>query len=344
MKQMKKLMTAAVAVVMALIMPACAAQTDLAEAGELAALFPLMPDTLITYTVDGMESPGTRMIYNTYISGNRAQRMINASHFPPSLEIIEVGSDQVRLIFGDPFHYNVENLTGVSPTLDFVILQAPIEVGTSWSNGLETSQITAVDAEVETPLGTFTAVQVTTVTPSGFEERYYYAPGVGLVKSVHPNEIGTFVVTLSSIEPNTPVDLPLFVLFPNIAENTMEIESRPLSALTNTDLVPLLAEELSAPPSDDTLPLLPDAAVLNSIEIFRSENIAHVDVASRLSDWNYIGDGTIGAVFMALANTIGIFTEVNSVSFTMDGDTFEWGPIKLEAGDAVTVQDFSEIN
>ncbi|MCL2852197.1 MAG: GerMN domain-containing protein [Defluviitaleaceae bacterium] len=340
MKRMKKLLLT-IPVMLALAMPACAAQADIAGAEGAAAFFPLMPDTMIIYTVEGMESPGTRMIYNTYISGNRAQRMVTASHFPPSLEIIEAGEEQVRLIFGDPFHYNIENLTHVAPSIDFIILQGPIEVGTSWSNGPEISQITAVDAQVETPVGTFTAIQVTTTTPGGFEERYYYAEGVGLVKSVHPNELGTFVVTMYEIL-RGPATLPLFVLFPNIVENTIEVEPRPLSVLTNTDIVPLLAHELSTPPPA-AAPLLPYAAALNSIEIHRAENLAHVDLSSSFRDWQDFGDGTMSTVFMALTNTIGLFAEVTHVSYSIDGAPFEWGQIQLAVGEAVRVQDFSEI-
>ena len=341
MKRMKKLLLA-IPAILTLTMPGCA-QADIAGAGGLAAFFPLMPDTLVTYTVEGFEVPGTRTIFNTYISGNRVQRMILASDFPPSIEIIDVGDDQVRLVFGDPHHYNIEDLTQVTPTLDFIILQAPIEVGTSWVNGGETSQITAVDVSVETPLGTFSAVQVTTVTARGFEERYYYAEGIGLVKSVHPNDLGTFIVTLSAIETDTAASFPLAVLFPNITDNTIDVEPRTLNMNTNDDFVPLLAYELSSPPSSDVLPLLPDAASLNSIEIFRAENVAHVDVSSSLRDWQDLGDGTIGTVFMALTNTIGLFAEVTHVYYTMDGAPFEWGPIQLATGEAVRVHDFSEI-
>ena len=341
MKQMKKPLLA-ILTALALTMPGCV-HADTAGAGELARFFPFMPDTLLTFTVEGFEVPGTRTIFHAYIRENRVQRMIHASDFPPSIEIIEVGDEQVRLIFGDPHHYNIEDMTQVAPMLDFVILQAPIEVGTGWSNGGETSSITAVDVPVETPLGVFEAVQVTTVTTRGFEERYYYAEGIGLVKSVHPNDLGTFVVTLSEIVTDTAASHPLAVLFPNIEENTIEVEPRSLSVPTNGDFVPLLAQELAAPASDGVLPLLPDAAILNSIEVFRAENMAHVDVSSGLRDWQNIGDGTIGAVFMALTNTIGLFTEVAHVYYTMDGAPFEWGPIQLATGEAVRVHDFSEI-
>lgn len=313
------------------------------SASGLAAFFPIKADTLVTFTVEGFDIPGTRTIYNTYVRGNRTQRMVLATDFPPSLEIVKVGADQVSLIFGDPHHYSVEDLTDVSPAQEIIILQAPVEVGTSWDKGGLPSAITSVDALVETPLGTFTAVQVTTTLPDGSQERFYYAEGIGLIKSVHPNPLNTFTVTLYSIETDVPAAIPVAMLFPNITDNVIIVEPRTLRLPTNADFVPQLAQELSTAPNPDTLPLLPHADAINSIEIFRAQSLAHVDLNSSFREWNDLGDGTIGTVFMALTNTIGLFAEVNHVSYSIDGAPFTWGPIMLAEGEAVRVHDFSEI-
>jgi len=335
---MKKILLI-LALLVILPMAACDAAT---ENNELAGFFPLKPDTLVTFTVEGTEDPGFRTIYNTYIRGSRVQRMISATMFPPSTEIIEITDDQVRLIFGDPFHYSIEDLTGVTPSLEFVILQAPLEVGTTWNNGAEVSTITSLDASVETPMGTFSALEVTTITSAGFEEKYYFAEGIGLIKSVHPNPLGTFVVTIYEIETDVPANLPMIAIFPDVENNTVYGDVRFIHARTNADLLPLFAHELATAPSDGMLPLLPDSSLINSMQIFRSESFTHVDISPAINDWQGIGDGAIYATFMALVNTIGLFTEVTHVSFSMDGEPFEWGPIYLNLGEGVRVHDFTD--
>jgi len=329
---------------MLVILPltACDAAPNDMPGGELGRFFPFKPDTLVTFTVEGTEDPGFRTIYNTYIRENRVQRMISATMFPPSTEIIEITDDQVRLIFGDPFHYSVEDLTGVTPSLEFVILQAPLEVGTTWNNGAEVSTITSLDASIETPLGTLSALEVTTITSAGFEEKYYFADGIGLIKSVHPNPLGTFVVTLYEIEHDVPANLPMIAIFPDIENNTAYGDVRFIHARTNADLLPLFAHELATAPSNDMTPLLPDSSLINSMQIFRTDNFTHVDISPALNDWQGLGDGAIYATFMALVNTIGLFTEVTHVSFSMNGELFEWGPILLNLGEGVRVHDFTD--
>ena len=341
MKLMQKILLI-LALLVILPMTACDAATDPAPSGELASFFPFKHNTLVTFAVEGTDDPGFRTIYNTYIRGNRVQRMIGATMFPPSTEIIEITDDQVRLIFGDPFHYFIEDLTGIQPSLEVIILQSPLEVGTTWNNGAEVSTITGVDVPVETPMGTFSALEVTTITSAGFEEKYYYAEGIGLIKSIHPNPRGTFVVAIYEIQEDIPAQLPMIALFPDVENNTTYAYLRIIEARTNADLFPLFVHELATAPSDDVLPLLPDSSLINSMHIYRADNFTHVDMSPALHDWQGLGDGTIYATFMALVNTIGLFTDVTHVSFSMNGEPFEWGPISLNPGEGVRVHDFDD--
>jgi len=46
---------------------------------------------------------------------------------------------------------------------------------------------------------------------------------------------------------------------------------------------------------------------------------------------------------VSLTNTLGLFYEVEYVLWTMDGASFEWGPIVLNDGDAVRVINLEEL-
>lgn len=76
-----------------------------------------------------------------------------------------------------------ENYIGiVNPNADDIILKAPIEVGTSWTDNLDIKyEITGINVAVNTPAGTFSAVEVTSLKDA-FKSKMYYAKDLGLVK------------------------------------------------------------------------------------------------------------------------------------------------------------------
>ena len=66
-----------------------------------------------------------------------------------------------------------------------IILKAPLVVGTKWTNDTEGNcEITGVNVKVQTPAGTFSAVEVTvTYTNKEIVSKHYYAKDLGLVKN-----------------------------------------------------------------------------------------------------------------------------------------------------------------
>jgi len=323
-----------------LILGACAQQPT---PSELERFFPLLPNTMYIYEVEGFDEPGLRTIFNTYIRGDRAQRMVHATHFPPSTEVISVSGGEVRLIFGDPHHYTLEDLTEAEPNLDIIILREPLEVGTRWNNGAETSEITSLAAPVSTPFGDFEALQVTTTTAAGFMERYYYVQDIGLVKSVHPGERGTLTVLLSQFSQEATASIPIHLFFPNPYTSSIEAELRYLIVPTNGDLAEHLNAELHAPPQTGALALLPEGVNISSIYVYRGQHLAHVDISQNLAQAPNMGDGIIGNILIGLVNTIGHFYEVAYVALTMGGQPFSWGPIELAPGEALQVDDLSHL-
>jgi hypothetical protein len=108
----------------------------------------------------------------------------------------------------------------------------PIEAGTSWTlpDGRKRS-IAGLASPVTTPLGNYSAVEVVT-TGEGYENRDYYAKGVGLVKSVFSSSDMEVSSSLAKIEENTPFAQSVRFFFPDSDGNIYYVEKE-ISFKTN---------------------------------------------------------------------------------------------------------------
>jgi hypothetical protein len=89
--------------------------------------------------------------------------------------------------------------TGTEPKPEFQ--PAP---GTSWTSGDDTTHTVGREEEVKVPAGTFKALPVVTVVqlPGGqYKYTTWFAPGVGVVKSVSPGQKGETVQVLMAFTP-----------------------------------------------------------------------------------------------------------------------------------------------
>lgn len=97
----------------------------------------------------------------------------------------QVSEKDIRLIFRneEPDVKFKENYIGIVKTnVDEIILKSPLVVGTQWTDNSDGKyEITGINVEVKTPVGTFPTVEVTLLR-GGLEVKMYYAKDFGLVK------------------------------------------------------------------------------------------------------------------------------------------------------------------
>ena len=100
--------------------------------------------------------------------------------------IYQVSDNDIRLIYSHEVSDGKfqENYIGtVQPNSDKIILKAPLEVGTKWTDDADGKyEITGINVGVKTPAGRFVAVEVTFLR-GDFKTKSYYVKGLGLVKS-----------------------------------------------------------------------------------------------------------------------------------------------------------------
>jgi len=158
---------------------------------------------LLTYEVEG-DLNLTFMVFNSYSTSNRLQRRLILETGQVMSEVLEVRGGQLVEVnsFDDFFQHT--NMTGQPPSHTRYILAEPIRYGNTWIENPRDDesehrirQITGVGIEVMTPAGTFETIEVTTIRPhdDSFIEpprlREYFAPGIGVVKSIDSTGIST---------------------------------------------------------------------------------------------------------------------------------------------------------
>jgi len=217
-----------------------------------------------------------------------------------------------------------------------VLLMEPLVQGTQWTlaDGSKRS-ITAVDVAVTTPSGNYKAIEVTTENVNG-NSKDYYAPQVGLVKSVYGSGDMEITSTLSEIKSDTPFIQNINIYYPD-ADEKIYAEPLTLSFKTGDDTKQVLQDAICKEASKDSyLPLASINTKINSLYLGK-DNIVYADFSKELvSDMN-AGSGYEQLILQSITNTLGSYYGVKEVMITMEGKAYESGHILMKKGETFKV-------
>lgn len=164
--------------------PSQSAQTDStvpADAVELTLedYFPFKENVHMTYAGFGNEYAGMEFWVDYIQNGALQLRENNGGTELVNVYVIEDGA--LKRVFAQEEVYFRQDFTAMREDSEIMLME-PLQIGTSWTlpNGAQRS-ITALNAAVTVPYGTYTALEVTTVY-DGSTGKNYYAPGIGLIK------------------------------------------------------------------------------------------------------------------------------------------------------------------
>lgn len=225
-----------------------------------------------------------------------------------------------------------------------VLLQAPIEEGHTWESptGAE-YEITGVNVEVDTPSGSYEAIEVTRVSGES-ETIRYYAEGVGLVQelSLVENESENITSSLAEIHENVSETISMnFYTLDSEAMGIDQIEGE-LKLQTNDAPRIAIANALSGgiPEMEDS-PLLPESVEIN--HLFLDGNIAHIDFSEELVTDVQAGSGIESLILQSIINTIGDYYNAEEVLLTVESEPYSSGHVALEEGETFPV-DYTNVN
>lgn len=300
--------------------------------------FPYQPNTEYIYEGEGNEYASYRVYMDYYDqTSNRIQIRTNNGG-TELVRVLENTNDKLAVIFSKEEFYYRDNLLEV-PNFDEnseILLMEPLVVGTEWNLTNDRRRyISNIDVEIETPIGIFNTIEVTTEGNDGLTTDYY-AFNVGHVKSIFIAEDMEITSTLS--EMNTEVPFTQLVEF-YYADSDEKIypEQKSLSHFTNDITRNAMEEAMKEPTVRETfLPLMSQNTKINSM--YRGDdNIAYIDFSSELVTDMNAGSGYESLIMQSITNTIGNYYGVEEVYITIDQKPYESGHIVLNEGETFQV-------
>ncbi|MDD2534103.1 MAG: GerMN domain-containing protein [Eubacteriales bacterium] len=305
---------------------------ELPTLNTLAEYFPLLPDVFYDYGGSGNEYvPMT--VWTEYISADTIQFSQNNGGTEVH-RLYQIKDGQVLLIRSLAEIYVSEDLRDLpSEMYPEVILQEPLEVGTTWAVDGQQRSISATDVRITTPAGTFFTIEVTT-EDEDTTTRQYYAPGIGLVKMTVTGDYEIEQWLISRREPLFRT-VPLTLYYGRLTQTDSEILTTTIDAEYRTNLG--LKEQLTRYFREPALPNMPalmsQHTIINAIQYDPASGIAVIDFSSEFVTEMNAGSSFESVIIRCIVNTVGIAYGTEKVIINIEGRPYESGHIALGPGE-----------
>jgi len=295
--------------------------------------FPLTPDVFYDYAGTGNEFvPMTA--YVEYVWPDMIQ-MVYDNGGTEFHTLYSVRDGQVRVLYDISELYARQDLTK-EPLLNDgeILLQEPLEVGTSWLVGVETRTITGVDVSVDTPAGTFSAIEVTGESEDAVTKKYY-AEGIGYIKMTVTGQGYEITQELQDTRQYAEKIYKMDFYYPRMTDTDIEIMYKNISVpfMTNENLSDVLTDYFQMPVAEDLAPVMGQNSSVNSVRLDPATNIVTIDLSANYVAELNVGASMEGAVLRCLVNTVASAYGVQDVIVTLDGAMYESGHIALAPGE-----------
>lgn len=305
-----------------------------AEEVSVSDYFPFKENMHMTYRGAGNEFAGFES-YVDYIN-NGAIQLRTSNGGTESVNVYVVENGAVKKVFTKGETYYRYDFTG-ERTMNEVLLMEPLAVGTSWTldNGA-VRRITATDAAVTVPYGTFSTIEVTT-TDNNSTTKEYYAAGIGLVKRIFtPNEDPSSPVTseLERFEEGSPLNENARFYYPDFNNNKVAYIEKTIEFYTGDNIISKFEYEFKHVPTGSKLsPLMTQGATINSIAFNRNTGVVTVDFSNKFITEMNAGSSLEGMILKSVANTLGYYFGTDKVAITINGGRYESGHFLFKTGE-----------
>ncbi len=272
-----------------------------------------------------------------YIKGNRVQLRSNNGG-TETVKVLENNNGQLTLLLSKGETYYREDFTQ-GPNLSSngeVILKEPLLKGTTWTLADNRKRtISNLDVAVTTPSGNYKAIEVTTEGKSD-KVMDYYAPNIGLVKTVFIAN-GTQVSSiLSKLEKNVPLVQSVKFYYPNINEGKLNFTDKKLTFNTNDITKQLFEKEFKSQDQGNSSKLIGPNVKIKSLYL-NKDNMVYIDFTQELLSEMNAGAGYESMILQSIVNTVGAYYGVEKVYLTVEGNPYSSGHIAMKKGEAFKV-------
>jgi hypothetical protein len=300
----------------------------------LADYFPFKENVHMIYAGFGNEYAAMES-WGDYVRNGALQvRRNNGGTEVINIFIIEDGA--LKRVFLKEEAYYRQDFTAMR-AMEEILIMEPLEVGTTWTlaDGSQRS-ITATNAAVTVPYGTFAALEVTTVY-DGSTSKSYYAPGLGLVKSEFVSDEAPSDpsrASLKNYEEGSPLLQYAHFYYPDFNNERLAYIEKTFELYTNDDITAVFEREFKTVPEGSGLtPLMPADATLNSVSYDPGTGVVTADVSGRFVTGMNAGSSLEGLILQSVADTLGWYFQTDKVQLTVDGGPYESGHFLFNLGE-----------
>jgi hypothetical protein len=296
--------------------------------------FPFRENTKYVYEGEGNEYASYTVVTD-YLEDDSVQlRTDNGGS--ETIQVLENKNGELTQVFFRGEAYYRENVIGKTEGEEEILLKEPLVKGTEWTLSDNTKRyISDVDVAIDTPYGTFKALEVTTEREED-TVKDYYALEVGLVKSVFIAGENEITSTLSDIKEDVTFNQTIRFYYPNVDKDVIYFEEKQISFRTNDVTREKLEEAVKDLSKDEFDQVLSENTKINSLFLDK-DNIVNVDFSKELVDEMNAGAGYEAKILQCITNTLGNYYGANEVYITVDGKPYESGHILMKQGETFKV-------
>ena len=230
--------------------------------------------------------------------------------------------------------YHREDMTRRENNSQDVILMEPLAEGTSWilEDGSKRT-ITALDIKVDTPSGSYKAIEVTTEYEDS-KTFDYYVKGTGLVKSVFSGDGYEVISALESIETDFRLTQDVKLYYPDAQENIISVDVQ-LEFGTNDSAEKVLVQAYRDSIPADALTVFAGSSEMNSMYFDQETSTARIALSRSFITEMNAGSYYESLILQSIADTMRSYGNSEKISVTVDGGAYESGHMLLEQEDYI---------
>lgn len=270
-------------------------------------------------------------IFVDYLTENRVQLRSNNGG-TETVKVLENKDGKLTMLLSRAECYYRENLTQSASSNTEILLKEPLIKGTTWILADNRKRyISNLDVEVTTSLGKYKTLEVTT---EGKEDKTldYYAPNVGLVKTVFISKGNEISSSLSKIEKNALLTQTVKFYYPNVNDDKLYFVSKQLSFKTNDVTRTIFEKAFKDLPKGNLGKVLSPNAKIKSLYL-NKDNIVYVDFTKEFVSEMNAGSGYESMILQSITNTLGTYYGVDKVYITVEGNPYVSGHIMMRKGE-----------
>lgn len=302
--------------------------------------YPFKENTVMDYQGIGNEF-AEQKTFIEFVEGNRAQmKIINPG--TTFVRVLEYKDGSLTEVFAEGEFYHIENMLDATSNSENIILQEPLKVGNTWEDSEgHNVEITSINQSIETPSGTYEALEITKKLEEGSTEKRYYAKDIGHVATIYLD--GEFEVKTLLEEIDDEYEMEVITYYPTAQDVGTEYVKQDIEFNTNDNIEEILEDIMKNPPSNKLVSPISKNTKINKLHLNRDSWTLEADFSKELLTEMNAGSSFETEILKSITNTLGVFYDVDKVYITLEGEPYASGHYGISEGEYFEV-DLEGIN